>query len=88
MARQMLLFEADEVARNGALRKTLRPEVDPSAPCNTSASINIHSASFPDSPPPIIYIRLKGMQAECGEAHFWPLAFWIWLPVAKILLKL
>jgi len=32
LAVELLLFRADEVARNGALRKILRPEVFPSAP--------------------------------------------------------
>jgi len=32
MASDMLLLEADEVARNGAFGKLLRPEVFPNAP--------------------------------------------------------
>jgi len=32
MAAELLLLRADEVARNGAFRKILRPEVFPDAP--------------------------------------------------------
>jgi hypothetical protein len=35
MASDMLLLVADEVARNGAFGKSLRPEVFPNAPCNS-----------------------------------------------------
>ena len=36
MAIDLLLFSADEVARNGALGKKLRPEVFPDAPLHFS----------------------------------------------------
>jgi hypothetical protein len=36
MAADLLLFRADEVARNGAFRKILRPEVFPDAPLHSA----------------------------------------------------
>jgi len=40
----------DEVARNGAFEKKLRPEVFPNAPCNTPFVAEARSARFPAFP--------------------------------------
>jgi hypothetical protein len=55
MARDMLLLRADEVARNGAFGKILRPEVFPDAPLQLRLSPKYTPLSFlalpPESPP-------------------------------------
>ena len=50
MARDMLLLVVDEVARNGAFGKILRPEVFPGAPLHSPYLAEMHSAGFPSSP--------------------------------------
>src|SRR5258708_5810208 len=56
MADNMLLLKADEVARNGAFGKILRPEVFPNAPCISlspfSCRLKCTPLSFPALPPP------------------------------------
>ena len=47
----MLLFRADEVARNGAFGKILRPEVFPDAPLQLRLSPKYSPLSFPALPP-------------------------------------
>ena len=60
MATDMLLLKADEVARNGAFGKILRPEVFPDAPLHfprpsaKSQSAKARSAQFPGPPPRIL----------------------------------
>ena len=44
MAADMLLLKPDEVARNGALRTILRPEVFPNAPLQRLGFFKVHSA--------------------------------------------
>jgi len=51
MARDMLLLRADEVARNGAFGKILRPEVFPDAPLQLRLSPKYTPLSFPALPP-------------------------------------
>ena len=51
MAADLLLFRADEVARNGAFRKILRPEVFPDAPLQLlRLSLRCALPSFPALP--------------------------------------
>src|ERR1700687_3711114 len=51
MAPDMLLSRADEVARNGAFGKILRPEVFPDAPLQLRLSPKSTPLSFPALPP-------------------------------------
>jgi hypothetical protein len=53
MAANLLLLLVDEVARNGAFRKILRPEVFPDAPLHSPSSGALHFSSgcLPDSCP-------------------------------------
>jgi hypothetical protein len=53
MAADLLLLLVDEVARNGAFRKILRPEVFPDAPLHSPSSGALHFSSgcLPDSCP-------------------------------------
>jgi len=51
MAAHMLLIRPDEVARNGAFRTILRPEVFPNAPLQSSGCSKVHSAQFLGPPP-------------------------------------
>src|ERR1700730_15818527 len=51
MAPDMLLSRADEVARNGAFGKILRPEVFPDAPLQLRLSPKYTPLSFPALPP-------------------------------------
>jgi hypothetical protein len=60
MAADMLLLEADEVARNGAFGKILRPEVFPNAPCiapfvGYHLSTKARSARFLGPPPRVLF---------------------------------
>ena len=50
----MLLLGADEVARNGAFGKLLRPEVFPSAPLQSPFVAKARSAQFPGPPPRVL----------------------------------
>ena len=51
MVPDMLLLGADEVARNGAFGKILRPEVFPDAPLQLRLSPQYAPLSFPAPPP-------------------------------------
>jgi hypothetical protein len=62
MASDMLIYGADEVARNGAFGKILRPEVFSDAPLQKLRFVapkKSHSAQFPDGPPPKVLLKHK-----------------------------
>jgi hypothetical protein len=52
MASDMLPLTADEVARNGAFGKKLRPEVFPNAPCILRYTTKLRP--FPGPPPRVL----------------------------------
>jgi hypothetical protein len=61
MAPDMHLLGTDEVARNGAFRRILRPEVFPDAPLQSSVwlqyiglVVKLHFARFPGPPPRVL----------------------------------
>src|SRR5271165_6276052 len=73
MATDMLLVESDEVARNGAFGKILRPEVFPNAPLHTSfVSPRLHSAQFPGPPPESPPLPKRGLAGKRGGVQFSP----------------
>jgi len=58
----MLTNRTDEVARNGAFGKILRPEVFSDAPLQKLRFVTpkkSHSARFPDGPPPKVLLKHK-----------------------------
>ena len=60
MALEMLLYGTDEVARNGAFGKILRPEVFSDAPLQKLRFVapkKSHSAQFPNGPPPKVLLK-------------------------------
>ena len=59
MAPYMLLLGTDEVARNGALRKSLRPEVFPDAPLQFPSVAQTHSVQCPVGPPPSFLLEVE-----------------------------
>jgi hypothetical protein len=69
MVPNMLLFKADEVARNGAFGKILRPEVFPNAPCISyfiaEGALRSVSRPSPNSP--------NRVSKETGGVLFYPL---------------
>jgi hypothetical protein len=69
MVPNMHLFKADEVARNGAFGKILRPEVFPNAPCIFIYRRGCTPLSFPALPqlPP------NRVSKETGGVLFYPL---------------
>ena len=71
MASDMLLPGADEVARNGAFGKSLRPEVFPNAPCKLRLSPGPTPSRFPAALPPnsLLEVRISG---ETGGVPFGP----------------
>jgi len=74
MAPDMLLLKPDEVARNGAFGKQLRPEVFPNAPLQFShSSTKGHSARFPGNPPPRVLVEVLRIKAgKSGGVSFGP----------------
>jgi hypothetical protein len=68
MASNLLLVGPDEVARNGAFWKSLRPEVFPDAPLQFP--VVEHSAAFSEIPPKAVpRISLKENAAQSAPSH-------------------